>query len=314
MSGVLDAKTVTRSFAGVSFRVAVWMFRFLPYACVIPLARVLATVVCRLLPAKERTALANLEHVYGDRLSVDQRKRLYRRAFLNLSMAGFETMYAFDHGPKVNQFFSVDGRHYVDEALADGNGALVVMGHFGNFTMMVVHFAFLGYRTNAIIRHLRDQHFDEYVDRRRFEHGVTSIFSVPERKCMMTAIEALRKNELVFVPFDQNFGHTNCVFVNFFNRPAATSPGPAIMARRTGARVLLMYALRNEDHTHTIHVRPLMDARAVSSQSTLELTQNMTTALEEVIYKHPDHWAWMHKRWKTQPLTETSSASDTKEN
>jgi KDO2-lipid IV(A) lauroyltransferase len=36
-------------------------------------------------------------------------------------------------------------------------------------------------------------------------------------------------------------------------------------------------------------------------ESVLLNTQRYTTIMEEMIRRHPDHWNWIHRRWKTRP-------------
>jgi lauroyl/myristoyl acyltransferase len=33
----------------------------------------------------------------------------------------------------------------------------------------------------------------------------------------------------------------------------------------------------------------------------LAVTQQVTKAVEEMVRAHPDHWYWLHRRWKTRP-------------
>jgi Kdo2-lipid IVA lauroyltransferase/acyltransferase len=30
-------------------------------------------------------------------------------------------------------------------------------------------------------------------------------------------------------------------------------------------------------------------------------TQRYTTTIEEMVRRYPDHWNWIHRRWKTRP-------------
>ena len=30
-------------------------------------------------------------------------------------------------------------------------------------------------------------------------------------------------------------------------------------------------------------------------------TQNFTRLIEDAARRHPDHWLWVHRRWKTRP-------------
>jgi Kdo2-lipid IVA lauroyltransferase/acyltransferase len=32
-----------------------------------------------------------------------------------------------------------------------------------------------------------------------------------------------------------------------------------------------------------------------------ENTQRFTTSIETMIRRYPDHWNWIHRRWKTRP-------------
>jgi KDO2-lipid IV(A) lauroyltransferase len=32
-----------------------------------------------------------------------------------------------------------------------------------------------------------------------------------------------------------------------------------------------------------------------------DLTQQLTRAVEDEVRAHPDHWFWVHRRWKTRP-------------
>ena len=36
-------------------------------------------------------------------------------------------------------------------------------------------------------------------------------------------------------------------------------------------------------------------------EAILEITQRATRAVEDMVRQYPDHWNWIHRRWKTRP-------------
>ena len=54
----------------------------------------------------------------------------------------------------------------------------------------------------------------------------------------------------------QNFGSGGGVYVEFFGQKAATATGPAVFAMRTGAVILPMFIVSQNDGTHKIIIEP----------------------------------------------------------
>jgi KDO2-lipid IV(A) lauroyltransferase len=108
---------------------------------------------------------------------------------------------------------------------------------------------------------------------------------------------------------DQNMTRTEGVFVDFFGRPACTTPGLAYLAAQSQAPVVPIFLLRNPDHRHTFRVLPVIDPPPDRQPDTMrEYTQRYTAVLEGVIREHPDQWIWIHRRWRTQPASGSDRA------
>ena len=68
---------------------------------------------------------------------------------------------------------------------------------------------------------------------------------------------------------------------------------------------------RMRDGRHVIRIHPPMtdtDPIALTARITAVIeeeirvnTQNFTRLIEDAARRHPDHWLWVHRRWKTRP-------------
>jgi len=63
------------------------------------------------------------------------------------------------------------------------------------------------------------------------------------RGAIRRVLRALEANQAVAVLIDQHIHSTDAVYVDFFNRPAATTSALAALALRTGAPVVPVFAL-----------------------------------------------------------------------
>ncbi|MBE8355764.1 lysophospholipid acyltransferase family protein, partial [Leptospira interrogans serovar Pomona] len=99
---------------------------------------------------------------------------------------------------------------------------------------------------------------------------------------------------------DQNAGKVG-TFVNFFNRPASTYQGPALMAYLTGAKMLLYSVLCGENGKVIVRVKDLgcVDKKAFPDRETAvrHYTEVWTRALEEGVKLYPEQYFWVHRRW-----------------
>jgi KDO2-lipid IV(A) lauroyltransferase len=103
------------------------------------------------------------------------------------------------------------------------------------------------------------------------------------------------------VAVDQNMRPSRGVFVEFFGAQASTTPAAAVYALRAGAPLIAAFPVRQPDGSHLVSIRGPFTTDARAHAAVLDLTQQLTRAVEQAVREHPDHWFWVHRRWKTQP-------------
>lgn len=180
-----------------------------------------------------------------------------------------------------------------------GRGILTLTGHFGNFELLSVAHSAFGNRVAFVQRPNRNPVLDGAVTARRERYGCRPI---PRRGAGRPMLRLLRDDWMVTVPLDLDT--RDGVFVDFFGLAAATSGALARLAIATGTPVLPAFMVREANSPrHQITFLPMIETADGADRSAAihENTQRYTSTIEAMIRLHPDHWNWIHRRWKTRP-------------
>ena len=100
---------------------------------------------------------------------------------------------------------------------------------------------------------------------------------------------------------DQHIHGPDAVYVEFFERRAATTSAVAALALRTGAPVVPVFALPlGKGRYRLIYEHPVEPpaGRTRGRRPIREFTQRCTDVLEMYVRRHPEFWLWMHRRWR----------------
>lgn len=249
-------------------------------------------------------ARRNLDLAFAD-LSSQQRSAILRRTYRNFGRMAAEWV----HFPElarnnIGRYVTYAGREHWENAIerSQGRGILVLTGHFGNFELLSVAHSIYGNRIAIVQRPNRNPVLDYAIAARRRRFGN---LTVPRKGAARELMRLLREDWMVAIPLDLDTRHG--AFVNFFGTPAATSPALARIAMVTGAPVLPAFMVRQgATARHQITILPVIEIppRSDRSESVHEYTQVFTSVIESMIRRHPDHWNWIHRRWKTRPRNE----------
>lgn len=258
-----------------------------------------------ILRIRRRVALENLQHAFPQ----TPRAELQAVARSNYENFG-RMMLEYLRLPKLSaeeldrivRFRDSGHEQLWQQALAEGRGAICMTGHFGNWEYMGAMVA-RRFPMVFLYQAQNNPYADQLIRRTREQMHMASI---PRGSAMKGILKALREKKFVAILADQDAGQSG-IFVDFLGRPAATARGPAAFVLRSGAPILFVVAIRQADGTHVIESECLRFddlAEALSEEEKIrEITTRWTRVLENYIRRYPDHWFWMHRRWKTQPST-----------
>ncbi len=302
----IDSKKIRKSiaylFGWLGLSACSLIIRILPGRWLYNFAKHIAYLGYTFARKQRKIALESLTIAFGKDKTRGELERIARDCFMFMAKSAVELMFLLDKPELLRKRVEITGKDNLDAALAKGNGVILVSAHFGNFPLLLARLSLEGYKTSAIMRLMRDPRAEKMFLKKRQRYNVKTIYSQPRKACVEETIRALRNNELVFIPIDQNFG-TGGVFVEFFGQQAATATGPVVLAQRTKASILPCFILRQEDDTHKIICEPALELEhGRDSQETISINiQKLTSLIEAYIRKYPAEWGWIHRRWKSRP-------------
>jgi KDO2-lipid IV(A) lauroyltransferase len=263
------------------------------------LVRSLAALWYRLDRRHRRIALANLKFAYGDTLDPAARERLAREVFCHFVRFAWEMMELL-LGPLslIKRKVVIEGDEHMEAALAQGRGAIAIAAHAGNWEYTVMGYGLLCRPGVAVGREL-DQPWAARLVRYIRQRGGNAM--VAKQKGMMRIMGYLRRNWPVGIVIDQNTTTAGGLLVDFFGKPARTTPVAALLARR-GIPVLPTLSRRLPDGRHLMVIMPPLPLKKTSDaqadiQRHLEIQSRV---IEAWVRAEPAQWLWLHRRWKNQ--------------
>jgi KDO2-lipid IV(A) lauroyltransferase len=248
-----------------------------------------------------RIALQNLHLAFGREKSEAEIHSIARKNFQNLGMMTIE----FFQIPKMDldtyrKKVAVEGLDRALKVLDENRGALLLLGHFGNWEMMALMGKVINRSILAIAKPIKkNPRLEQWIIQTRNKIGLEII---PPVNATHKVLVALSRNQIVAILFDQRGKRSKGVWADFFGKKVPTTSGLAIMALRSGAPVLPVFMVREGSWKHRLIIRdPLKIINTgVFRQDVEANTQLFNQVLESIIRQYPDQWLWIHRRWERQ--------------
>jgi KDO2-lipid IV(A) lauroyltransferase len=200
--------------------------------------------------------------------------------------------------PLIRRKVVILGEEHVQAALAQGRGMIAIAAHAGNWEYTVMGYG-LQYRPVVVVGREMDHPWAARLARYLRQRGGNAM--VAKQQGMKEIMAHLQQNRVVGIVIDQNTATEGGLLVDFFGRPARTTPVAALLARR-GVPVLPTLSRRLPDGRHLMVILPPLPLEKTSDpqadvQRHLELQSRI---IEAWVRAEPSQWLWLHRRWKNQ--------------
>lgn len=276
--------------------VARYLGRKLPLRLCYAMATLFSDVAWAGLSVQRNNAIDNMARVLGRQRDDPEVWQKARTAFRNygLYMVDFLRL-PFTDASELSARFRFSEWEQIDLALAAGKGVVFVSAHVGNWDFSAAALASRGYPVSVVAESFTPKRLNDLVQSHRERHGVKII---PLESPARGVLGALRRNEVLGLLIDRPSPEAG-VLVRFFGGLTEVPAGAALLALKTGARVIAGVTIRNADHTYTGFVASHFDVELSGDLSTdvRLLSQRIIDSMESFIRQYPEQWFIFRPMW-----------------
>ncbi len=242
----------------------------------------------------------NLAFAYGSELSLEEREQFARKIFRHFVRFAWEIAELLcAHRAYLRKKVIILGIEQLDQALAKGRGVICIAAHAGNWEYTAMGTG-LQHRPVMVVARELDQPLGRRLARYLRERGGNLM--VNKQRGLKDILAHLKQNRVVGIVIDQNTTTEGGLLVDFFGKPARTTPVAAVLARHRNIPVLPSFSRRLPDGRHLMIFFPPIPIHKTSDPEAdiRHHLQEQSLAVEAWVRAEPSQWLWLHRRWKNQ--------------
>ncbi|MDH4208171.1 MAG: lysophospholipid acyltransferase family protein [Anaerolineae bacterium] len=278
----------------------VYLTRHLPLKLCYTLAAGVGDLVYAFWPAGRSNVLANMRHVLGPQATEREIRDTTRRSFRNYMRLLVDFARASTSAPtSIEARLKATGWEHLDEAFRQGKGVLLVASHLGSWEAAGLPLVSRGYRLSAVSESLSNERINRLAVESRAAQGIELI---PMEYALKRVYAALRRNEAVGLVVDRPLPPDEGTHVQFFGQTITWPTGPAVLALRTGAKIITGYLVRNQDNDYVGEMFPALEFEVTGDRESdvQRITQQVVSIQEDLIRRYPDQWYMFRRMWPAE--------------
>jgi KDO2-lipid IV(A) lauroyltransferase len=275
-------------------------FSLLPRTVCLAIGGALGSLIYHIDRKHRQIALSNLKTAFGTRISAAEQKKIAKASFRHFGSV-LADIIKIQHmkRDKILRLISIEGTEHLDRATRKGKGVLIFSAHLGNWEIATAPVSEIG-KVNVIARPFDNRLLEKEFLKIRTKLGANVIH---KHQAARPVLRALGLNEMVAILIDQNVVRSQAVFVDFFGKPAATTPSLAAFFLKTDAPIVPVFCYPVRSGRYHVKIRDPLSIvlTGEEKQDILKITQLCTKIIQNQIQEDPKIWLWFHNRWKTRP-------------
>lgn len=286
-------------------RLAAMVFQIFPVDWNLATARMMVHLWCRIMPRHLNRAKEHLRLACGSEMTPEEIDRVAFLSLEQMSMMAMECLFT----PRLvseltwHRYIRLKGIDKALDRLLQGQGAILVTGHYGSWELVGFTLAALGFPLTAVMRPLDNPYLNDFLLDIRAKRGLQLLY---KKGASQSAGDVLESGGLLGFIADQNAGRKG-EFVDFFGQKASTYKSIGLLAMQHNVPILVGYARRLSGRfEYEVGCNRIIEPHewAGRPDELHWITQEYTSAIEAFVREAPEQYLWIHRRWKTRPKDE----------
>src|SRR6266480_2113548 len=270
----------------------------LPRKACLHLARVLGALMSIFDRHRYSVALNNLEVAFGNRLSIQDRRKIARESFQHFTRTMLDLLWSTRlTRENFSRYIEMENFDEITRGTGPERSFILATYHYSNFEWLSMACAYSG-KTGTIIaqefknslldpifRKIRERCGHEFISRQR---GLVRLYKVLRRKGTTALLVDLT------VPPSQG-----AVAIDCFGLITSVTAAYAWLHQRTGAPIIPAHCEPLPGGRYRVVFHPkITSAETMTLQ---QITQACWDSFEPYVRKNPAPWLWMYKHWRYRP-------------
>jgi KDO2-lipid IV(A) lauroyltransferase len=227
----------------------------------------------------------------GQRVDETLLERFVDRAFRSYGQYWAEgaKLPAIDERERASRFVIAEGLEHLLEAKASGRGLIIALPHVGSWEWGGSFLDHIGLTMTAVAEVLDPPELFEWFRDKRRSIGID--IEPLDEHAGTVLLTTLREGGVVGLLCDRDI-QGNGIDVTFFDEPVTMPAGPATLALRTGATLVVGCCYAGPGSDHYAVITPPIDTERTGSlrADVTRVTQLVAYELEGLIRRAPDQW------------------------
>ena len=190
---------------------------------------------------------------------------------------------------------SLEGVEYLDEALKEKKGVVIISSHIGNFEWGACRLAVDGYKIWGVTLFRKSERTNRFFQANRMTKGFKTLYI----NKIIHIFRHLKNNEIMAIPSDWAPTGKASRHFKFFGRMAVLPTGALQIALRSGAPLIPSFIWRDGKYTHHLVIRKPIELDREGDKEEL-ISKNMDkliAVMESHIREHLTEWELFHDIW-----------------
>ncbi len=258
-------------------------------------------------PVRRRVVMKNLEMALP---APCERRAIARAAYRHFGISFFELLKMGSMSPAaLTGRVRLHGMEHFERARARGRGVIVVTAHYGNFDLLACAQAASGLPLAIVSRDLHGSASNRFWMATRKRTGL-EVFR--DTGAARQILGWLRAGKVLGLTVDQRLSpEKGGILAEFMGWRVWTTTAPAALALASKAALLPVRVERCPDGRHNIIVEPEIPLSGAGADARTAVTARINHVVAQWIYRRPDHWMWLHRRFAGARSLELESMGST---